>query len=52
MSTNRTKDDRAYEAPVLRPLGSLHSLTLLQDKRYGETDGFTFMGQAITNASP
>jgi hypothetical protein len=40
-----------YEAPVLRVLGSLHSLTQ-QDKMYGSSDGFTFMGTSITNASP
>jgi hypothetical protein len=40
-----------YQAPVLRVLGSLHSLTQ-QDKMYGQSDGFTFMGNSITNASP
>jgi hypothetical protein len=45
-----TKGD--YQAPVLRVLGSLHSMTLVQDKTFGASDGFTFMGVAITNASP
>ncbi len=45
-----TKGD--YQAPVLNVLGSLHSLTLLQDKTFGPTDGFTLQGVAITNASP
>lgn len=40
-----------YEAPALRIVGSLHATTL-QDKKYGESDGFTFMGDPITNASP
>jgi hypothetical protein len=40
-----------YQAPVLRVLGSLHSLTQM-DKMYGKSDGFTFMGNSITNASP
>jgi hypothetical protein len=44
-----TKGD--YQAPVLRVLGSLHSMTL-QDKQFGASDGFTFMGISITNASP
>lgn len=44
-----TKGD--YQAPVLRVVGSLHSLTQ-QDKMYGQSDGFTFMGIDITNASP
>jgi hypothetical protein len=43
-----TKGD--YQAPVLQVLGSLHSMTL-QDKQYGSSDGFTFMGATITNAS-
>lgn len=41
----------AYEAPKLTVLGSLHALTM-QDKKLGQSDGFTFMGQAITNNSP
>lgn len=39
-----------YEAPTIVEIGSLHELTL-QDKELGETDGFTFEGQPITNAS-
>ena len=37
----------AYEAPVLRVLGSVAELTQGCDKRLGGSDGFTFMGQAI-----
>jgi hypothetical protein len=43
----------AYEAPAIRLLGSVPELTQqLIDKKVGPTDGFTFMGVAITNASP
>ena len=41
-----------YEAPRLSVLGSVHDLTLLQNKKYGYTDGFAFQGTSITNASP
>ena len=37
----------AYEAPVLRVLGSVAELTHGCDKALGGSDGFTFMGQAI-----
>lgn len=43
-------DHVEYEAPSLSELGTVHSLTLT-DKKYGESDGYTFMGTAITNAS-
>ena len=44
---------QSYESPQLRVLGRLPELTQqLQDKKFGPTDGFTFMGNAITNASP
>lgn len=45
-------EKNGYEAPKLNVLGSLHELTMQQDKKLGSSDGFTFMGQAITNASP
>jgi hypothetical protein len=41
----------AYEPPSLTVLGTLHGLTADQDKTFGPSDGFTFMGVAITNAS-
>ena len=41
-----------YEPPAIRTLGSVHGLTLMPDKQYGASDGFTFMGVSITNASP
>ena len=40
-----------YEAPGLTVLGSVSQLTLVQDKKYGDSDGFTFMGVSITNSS-
>jgi hypothetical protein len=42
---------RGYEPPALTVLGSVHALTLDQDKKFGTSDGFLFMGVAITNAS-
>jgi hypothetical protein len=48
----RPTDAVSYEAPRLTELGSLSELTLVQDKKLGHSDGFTFMGQSITNASP
>jgi hypothetical protein len=44
--------DAQYEPPRLQVLGTVEVLTELQDKKYGATDGYTFMGVAITNASP
>ena len=44
---------QSYEPPRLRVLGPLPELTQqLQDKKFGATDGFTFMGISIANASP
>jgi hypothetical protein len=48
-----SKHDRTpleYESPSLLELGTVHDLTLI-DKDYGPTDGMTFQGIAITNAS-
>jgi len=42
-----TSHAQAYEAPVVRVLGSVAELTQSCDKRFGGSDGFTFMGQAI-----
>jgi hypothetical protein len=41
----------AYEPPSLLVLGSVHALTLAQNKKLGDSDGFLFMGEPITNAS-
>jgi hypothetical protein len=43
---------KGYEAPALTVLGSVHALTQQQNKKYGHADGFLFMGNSITNASP
>ena len=43
---------KGYEAPALTVLGSVHTLTQQIDKKLGHSDGFTFMGNSITNASP
>jgi len=38
-----------YEPPSLSVLGTVHELTLAGgDKKYGKSDGFTFMGDSIT----
>ena len=42
---------KEYAAPALVELGSLRELTLGCDKKLGESDGFTFMGQAIVCSS-
>jgi hypothetical protein len=53
MDETRTNDLRQpYEAPTLKVVGSVSELTLQQDKKFGASDGFTFMGISITNASP
>ena len=52
MTTSRTDQQAAYEAPKIAVLGALGDLTLLQDKKLGPTDGFLFQGISITNASP
>jgi hypothetical protein len=43
-------ENQTYEPPTLFRVGTLHELTL-QDKKFGRSDGFTFMGTSITNAS-
>jgi len=47
MNPDTTAETVAYEAPVMRVLGSVADLTQSCDKRFGGSDGFTFMGQAI-----
>ena len=51
MTNSKNTDKPAYAPPALTVLGSLHALTM-QDKKYGHSDGFTFMGVDISNASP
>jgi hypothetical protein len=48
----RMGDSKHYEAPVLKVVGSVYGLTLQIDKKYASTDGLTFMGTPIGNASP
>jgi hypothetical protein len=48
---DRVVQPQGYEPPKLTVLGSVHGLTQTQDKKYGHSDGFTFMGNSITNAS-
>jgi hypothetical protein len=45
------KEKGAYEAPLLTVLGSMAELTLVCDKHLGGSDGFTFMGMAISCVS-
>jgi hypothetical protein len=43
-----TPHGEAYEAPVVRVLGTVAELTQMAcDKRFNGSDGFTFMGQPI-----
>jgi hypothetical protein len=48
---DHTTTPKGYEPPSLTLLGSVHAATQTQDKKYGVSDGFTFMGNSITNAS-
>jgi hypothetical protein len=41
----------SYERPALTELGTVHALTGAIDKKFGTSDGFTFMGISITYAS-
>jgi hypothetical protein len=45
--------DKGYEPPSLTSLGSVHELTQARHgpKSYGGSDGFSFMGFPVTNAS-
>ena len=43
---------RTYEAPEVKVVGSVYGLTLVIDKKFNATDGLTFMGTPIGNASP
>jgi hypothetical protein len=48
---DRNPGIKGYEAPALTVLGSVHALTQTQPKQWGYSDGFTFQGNSITNAS-
>ncbi len=41
-----------YQPPSLTLLGSVHALTQDQNKDYGGSDGFLFLGVPIMNVSP
>jgi hypothetical protein len=47
-----SKANQTYEAPKVRELGSLHTLTQMPNKNFGATDGFTFQGIPIATTSP
>jgi hypothetical protein len=50
--TDQRPTSAGYEPPELVEVGTLHELTLFCDKRLGDSDGFTFMGQPIACTSP
>jgi hypothetical protein len=43
-----TEKKRRWIAPEVRRFGTFEAATQGCDKQFGGTDGFTFMGQAIT----
>jgi hypothetical protein len=46
-----TSAKKPYTTPEVVVHGSLEEITKIQDKKVGPTDGFSFMGISITNAS-
>jgi hypothetical protein len=42
---------KAWQEPKLVVHGDVGRITQEQDKKFGASDGFTFMGISITNAS-
>ncbi len=46
------KRTEQYEAPAVKVVGSFYGLTGTIDKKLNSSDGFTFMGISIGNASP
>jgi hypothetical protein len=46
------KTHEGYEAPIVKVVGSVYGLTQQIDKRFNASDGLTFMGIPIGNASP
>jgi hypothetical protein len=51
-SSGRLTAQASYEPPRLVELGTLSAVTLGCDKRFGASDGYTFMGQSIVCTSP
>jgi hypothetical protein len=47
-----TEGPENYEAPAVKVVGSIYGLTGTVDKKFNATDGLTFMGTPIGNASP
>jgi hypothetical protein len=48
---NKSEPKKVWESPTLIVYGSVESLTQdCRNKALGSSDGFTFMGQSITNA--
>jgi hypothetical protein len=52
MTSQPDASSQSYERPTLTVVGPVQTLTRQIDKTFGPTDGFTFMGIGITNASP
>lgn len=46
------KRTEQYEAPTVKVVGSFYGLTGQIDKRFNASDGLSFMGTPIGNASP
>jgi hypothetical protein len=46
-----THEKKAYITPQLTVYGTIQEITTQQNKKYGTSDGYAFMGQAITNYS-
>lgn len=51
MTSDTPKRDETYEAPAVKVIGSVHTLTGTL-KQFNSSDGLTFMGTSIGNASP
>lgn len=51
MDPNVSAAKKPYVRPEVNELGTVSELTLQIDKELGESDGFTFQGQPIRNAS-
>ena len=49
--TIEARPENVYTPPALVDLGSLRELTLGCDKTLGDSDGYTFQGQAVVCTS-
>jgi hypothetical protein len=52
MVDQKTIKNGDYQAPVLRVLGSFHTLTQHGSKIHGKSDGFALWASPIHNTSP